>query len=205
MFEPAPRLPRELLKNCRVVPDRTEMLEDLPKGGTYAEVGVALGDFSRLMIDTCRPDRFLAIDNYTMHEHPHAWGGEVGRRFGKLDHETFFRQRFAPEIAAGRVTIHAGDSVQVLAGLPDRSLDLCYLDADHRYPAVSAELQVVKHKMAPGGIIVLNDYVGFDPYVQHAYGVPRAAHEFMLAEGWEAILMALEPRLFFDLAIRKLG
>jgi hypothetical protein len=46
----APQLSEDHLRNCIVLPDRTTILERLPKGGVVAEVGTDQGDFARQIL-----------------------------------------------------------------------------------------------------------------------------------------------------------
>jgi FkbM family methyltransferase len=197
-------LPPELLRNCRMLPDRTDVLRYLPKNITFVEVGVALGDFTARVLETCTVSHFIAIDVFTIHNYPGTWDGRVGRELGDLDHRTFYERRFAETIEAGRMTVLEGDSAAMLETLPDHSVDVCYIDADHAYEAVARDLSIVRRKMIPGGLIILNDYTMFDQFRLIPYGVVRAAHEFMIEGQWEMIFFALHPDMFCDITIRQL-
>src|SRR5262249_42591244 len=115
----APALTPELVQNCRTVSDRADILCHLPKGGVFAEIGVALGDFSAKVLETSSPKHFIAVDIFTLHHYPEAWGGDVGRRLDGLDHLTYYRHRFDKEIKAGRMTVLQGASHAKLDELPD--------------------------------------------------------------------------------------
>lgn len=197
-------LPMELLRNCRVLPDRTDVLRYLPKDIVFVEIGVALGDFTARVLETCAIRHFVAIDIFTLHEYPDTWGGRVGRELGDLDHRSFYERRFASAIEAGQMTVLEGNSHARLEELPDQSVDVFYVDADHAYEAVKAELAVIRRKITPGGIIILNDYTMFDQFRMVPYGVIQAAHEFMIEERWEMIFLALHRDMFCDIAIRTL-
>lgn len=100
--------------------------------------------------------------------------------------------------------VRAGDSALVLRGFPDAHFDFIYVDGDHSYAGVRRDLAVANRKIKPGGHIVLNDYTMADPIWNAPYGVIRATNEFCLREGWEIIFFALEPRMFCDVALRRL-
>src|SRR5579883_3326269 len=157
-FRFAPTLKRHLLANARVVRNREEILPLLPKGGVVCEVGVALGDFSREMIRECQPSRFIAIDLFNLHDHPDMWLGRVGSGLGGLTHLEYYRRQFAAEVDSGLVQLLAGNSTDMLATLTDGSVDVFYVDANHSYEAVRAELDLIRVKIASGGWIILNDY-----------------------------------------------
>ena len=196
-----PALPADLLRNARVLASRNDILPHLPKHASICEVGVAYGDFSQEMLEVCRPERFLAIDLFNLEQHPSMWGYERLQGGGHLD---FYRRRFTERIQAGQVEVLQGDSAEVLATLPDASVDVFYIDAWHTYEAVSAELAIVRDKIRPDGWIVLNDYLIFDVAGGLMYGVVPAVNEFMLRERWEMLFFALQPLMYCDVALRRL-
>ena len=195
-------LPPHLLARARVLPGRLSVLPLLPKRGVVVEVGVALGDFSEHLIRECDASQFIAIGNFQLHTLPLFWGHPRSHWFGELTHGEHYRQRFDAMIRAGRVSVIEQDSAVALEGLADGSVDILYLDADHRYEWVARELSVIKRKMRPDGTLILNDYVLYDS--TGPYGVVPAANEFMIAENWEMIYFALEPSMYCDVVLRKL-
>ena len=199
-----PRLPARLLRNARILPDRTAILPLLPKHTRIVEVGVGFGDFSRQIIDVCQPAHFTAIDLFDLHTLDELWGRSTAEVFDGETHEAAYRKRFAPEIAAGLMDVVAADSADALAALPDSSVDMCYLDANHWYEAVRRELSVVRTKMREDGWLVLNDYTpcatGFST---EPYGVIQACHEFMLEHDWEMTYLALAWVMYCDVVIKK--
>jgi predicted O-methyltransferase YrrM len=203
-IEPAPPLPAHLLANAKVLAHRADILPMLPKGGIVAEIGVALGDFSALLLQACQPSQFAAIDIFRLHEQPTLWGRRTAEIFGGGTHRASYEQRFAAEISAGQMQVMEGDSLDGIAQLADESVSVLYLDADHRYASVAAELAAASPKMRPDGWIVLNDYIMNDIANSFApYGVVQATHEFMLREGWEMMYLALHPYMYCDVALRR--
>lgn len=71
----------------------------------------------------------------------------------------------------GKVRILQGDSVAMAAEVKDGSLDFVYLDANHAYEAVLADLKAWLPKIKKGGIMAGHDY-------NHLYGVEKAVNEF---------------------------
>ena len=185
-----------------MVPDRLSVLPLLPKGGLVVEVGVGLGDFSEHLIRECDARHFIAIDTFQLHDLPEFWGHPPCHWFGERTHGEFYRLRFAAMIEAGRVSVIERDSTVALQALADRSVDILYLDADHRYDWVARELAVIKRKMKPGGTLILNDYIMAD--AGGPYGVVQAANEFMIAENWEMLYFALEPNMYCGAVLRKI-
>jgi len=202
---PAPVLPPHLLAKARILPKRTDILPLLPKGGVFVEIGVALGDYSETIQRICRPDLFIGIDIFTLHETKMLWGRPTVEALTGKTHEAFYRDRFQTAIEAGKMRVMAGDSAESLLQLADASIDIAYLDADHGYDFIRTQLALLKLKVKPAGWIILNDYTmgnvtgnGFK-----RFGVIQAAHEFMIAENWEMGYLALHPSMYCDIALRR--
>jgi hypothetical protein len=58
-------------------------------------------------------------------------------------------------------TILDGDSVEMAEQIPDKSLDICFIDADHRYEAVKKDIAAYLPKVKPEGILCGHDCENF--------------------------------------------
>jgi len=197
------RIPAELLRNARVLSNREEILPLLPKRKVFVEIGVALGDFSELILRECDVEKFVAIDLFVLHNAKKMWGGRVQEVLQGQNHEDFYRQRFEQHVSDGRMEIIKGDSIDALQKIPDQGADIFYVDANHSYDAVKSELSIIKKKITPSGWIILNDYTMVDWLTGEQYGVIQATNEFMIDEKWEMIYFALHNGMFCDVALRK--
>lgn len=56
------------------------------------------------------------------------------------------------------MTIHKKDSHNGIQEIPDNSLDLCFIDADHRYDNVYKDIELSIPKMKKGGILCGHDH-----------------------------------------------
>ncbi len=189
-----------------MLPDRYALLPHLPRGRVFVEVGVATGDFSAEILRVCQPSRFVAIDDFRFHTWAMDWAGRpVAELFAGRTHLEYYRERFGPEIAAGRMLVMHDDSARALENLGDGTVDVVYLDADHAYESVRRELSIVARKIRQGGVIVMNDYTMVDvvaPAMQ-PYGVIQATNEFMIEHGWEMTHLALQSCMYCDVALRR--
>ncbi len=200
----AQRIPQHLLDHASLLSDRTSMLPLLPRGAVFAEVGVGLGDFSRAILSVCEPALFLAIDRFDLHELPELWGQPTARLFGGRSHGEAYRARFADEVASGRLRVLAGDSHDRLEELRDGSVDVMYIDADHREEAVRRDLTAARPKLRDGGWIILNDYLMVAALGDAIpYGVVNATNAFMIEHQWGVRYFALQTRMFCDVALRQ--
>lgn len=70
------------------------------------------------------------------------------------------------------VIILKGFSYKMAERIPDGSLGLAYIDADHSYDGVKSDINVFLPKLVQGGIIAFHDYANL------GYGVGMAVIEF---------------------------
>jgi len=155
---------------------RRQMLQRLPKGGLCAEVGVWRGDFTRMILNQLNPDKLILIDPWeNFKDRTAAFDGKTK----DAEFEGIYQSvcaKYATEIVAGQVEIKRGLSVSVFETMKDERFSFVYLDGDHSYEGVKADLAAVFPLMKSGGIIMLDDY--------HRRGwwgdsVIRAANEFL--------------------------
>lgn len=157
---------------------REVFLGRLPTGGTAIEIGVWHGDFSVMLLDRIKPDKLYLIDpwaNVTDASHSEAFVGrteddKMERIFAKV------QARFAAEIAAGQVEVIRDWSVPALDRFEPGSIDFAYVDGDHSYDGVRADLAALWPKMRVGGVMA------FDDYHRRGWwgdGVIRAINEFL--------------------------
>jgi len=144
--------------NLRVLTSREKLLDLLPKHAVAAEVGVARGGFSQQILARCEPQRLHLID---------AWASSGGE-YGPADYQ-HVTEKFQAHTDSGQVVIHRGWSWDMLAQLPDASLDWVYLDAGHRYDMVSRDLRATRPKMKPVGLICGHDYVKWSSIARNCY------------------------------------
>jgi len=197
----APRLPPELLQNCRVLPSRYDLLAFIPKHKVIAEVGVAFGDFSENLLRSCEPSVFLAIDTFILHTLAELWGKSPKETFGDRTHLQYYLSRFAELIEQNKLQVLEGDSSARIDMLEDNSVDIFYVDGDHSYEGVQRDLTAITRKIAHGGLIIMNDYIMHDQH--NPYGVVQATNEFMIRENWEMLFFCLEPFMFCDVVLAK--
>lgn len=157
---------------------RDHVLSLFPEHAEGAEVGVWKGDFSERILSIAKPRRLHLIDPFeTRHEptYDKAWyGAQSAEDMAAI--RSGVENRFSEDISTGRVILHAERSEDALAKLPDGSLDFIYIDGDHTYEAVAADLAQSFRVCRDGGLICLDDYV-LGRWWQD--GVVRAANSFL--------------------------
>lgn len=158
----------------------------VPDDGMIAEVGVALGDFSRQILDTMQPARLILIDCWSPcpKSHP-GQKSPKDKRSREEQRERYFHvcRRFLHD---PRVFIIKAKSFPVAQHvLADNSFDLIYLDSNHFYPHVRKELPLYWSKVKPGGWFAGDDYVN-----NEWSGVKRAVDEFLRNRGLKLAMLS---------------
>jgi hypothetical protein len=193
-----PALSREHLRDARLFATRDDMVAELgPKGGVIAEIGVAIGGFSRVMLDALRPEKFVAFDLFELHNLESLWGHPTAEVFrGKL-HRAYYESRFPTAI------IEEGLSHTTLDRYPDKFFDMIYIDAAHDYEGVKRDAEISAHKLRSDGLLVFNDYIMADHLNGTPYGVVPVVNEMVVNDGWRVVGFALQRHMFCDIAIRR--
>ncbi|UWR04208.1 class I SAM-dependent methyltransferase [Ruegeria conchae] len=179
---------------------RREMLRTMPHGKLSIEIGVWRGEFSRILLDELKPSKLCLIDPWGVQ--PDADGGAslAGAR-SQNDMDRIYeavKNTYASEIAKGQVSVIRDFSVPALRLFEDQSIGFAYLDGDHSYEGVKADLDAVLPKMIEGGVIMLDDYHRRGWWKD---GVMRAFHEFLGANSAGLRLKAIKGA---QVAVQKL-
>ena len=162
---------------------RRQLVSRLPRGGVGAEIGTWEGDFSAALLKRAKPKRLYLIDPW---EHRSEatyeqafFGDRVPGGQAKMDaiHDGVLR-RFGAEIASGRVRVLRCRSTDPLEGLD--TLDWVYIDGDHTFDAVKADLERFYELLVPGGVVAGDDY-GMAGWWDD--GVTRAVDGFVAERG----------------------
>jgi len=164
---------------------RDILLKLAPPGGVYAEVGVYKGDFSQRTLEVARPSKLHLIDPWRLQtsevDDTSLYG--KGRGVSQDNMDAIYdgvSKRFEGPIKAGVVLLHRATSLEAAATFPEGYFDFIYIDGDHLYDAVKADLHAYFPKVKPGG------YLADDDYKEPGWwgdGVERAADEFAQQPG----------------------
>ena len=148
------------------------------------EIGVWAGDLSAAILRAVRPARLHLLDPWAFapdEAYEQAWyGGTRAGSQAEMD-EVYERvlQRFETEIADGVVVIHRSPSAEAAARFEDGSLDWVYVDGNHLYDYVRADLELFGPKLRPGGLLAGDDYGAAGWWDD---GVRRAVDRFLVTE-----------------------
>jgi hypothetical protein len=158
------------------------------RNGIGAEIGVFRGRFSEVLLKSLTPRRMYFVDPWR----------RLGDTFKAPDEYAWMtcNNTLPTEVALEEAMLRASlypatqstfieDYFPGCAGeIPDR-LDWIYIDSSHRYEATLAELKQADAMLAPGGVILGDDW---DPNpAAPYYAVVRAVNDFVRQSGFEFV------------------
>lgn len=120
-----------------------------------AEIGVFDGDTTKRYIDVIKKNngRLYALDWFLGNI------GAVGDHMYSLNKEKLRLETFKNNLAEylDIITIIKGNSQETIQSLEDNSLDICFIDADHRYSNVYNDIRLSIPKMKVGSLLCGHD------------------------------------------------
>jgi hypothetical protein len=162
--------------------NRVRMLRTMPRGGRCAEIGVWNRAFSQLILEVTAPRELFLIDPWELlaEQDESAW---THKRHKDHAFMKSMREHVTNSYSSlSHVKIRKGFSQDVLATFEDGYFDWVYVDGNHRYEAVRADLRLAFQKVRPGGIIAGDDFFWTREGRMH---VKEAVLDEMRAQGME--------------------
>lgn len=141
-------------KNITVFNTRTDLFKSFYPKQIIAELGVFRGDFSHTILRECKPKELHLIDVFQGITHS---GDKDGKNIIDVDLNKSYVD-LAKKYKNKNVFIHKGDSTTILKSFDDNYFDIIYIDADHSYEGVMADLELSYKKIRRGGVITGHDY-----------------------------------------------
>lgn len=172
------------------VDNRRFLLEMMPKGACCLEIGTWKGDFSAQIIEVTRPAQLHLVDPWKCEEgsvYEEAWYGEK-KSGGQAAMDAIYQgvcERFREEINAGVVHVHREYSDRACSAFEDGFFDWIYIDGNHLYEFVKADLENYFPKVRPGGFISGDDYLEGGWWKG---GVKKAVDEFVASGCCEPVV-----------------
>jgi hypothetical protein len=168
---------------------RSWVCDLLPPGSTGVEIGVWQGDFSALLLERVRPEALHLVDPWKFEQagpYDEAMYGQAGAGDQQAMDAVHDRvcARFAGEIAAGQVIIHRAASAEAASSFRPDELDWVYIDGNHLYEFVHADLTAWGPLVERGGHLICDDY-GVPGWWDD--GVTRAVEEFAARADWDLV------------------
>jgi hypothetical protein len=157
------------------------MLSTLPEQAACAEIGTWRGDFAAVILEHRRPQLLYLVDPWEHRAEGEYEQASYGGRMegGQQALEEMYQSvldRFSSEIDGGQVLVLRRRSTDAAATFADESLDWVYIDGDHSYDGVKADLEAYFRTVKPGGLLAGDDYGLAGSWFED--GVTRAVDEF---------------------------
>ncbi len=200
-----------------VMTERENLVSFLPHGAVGAEVGVAQGDFSEVLLERAQPARLHLIDPWSHLEaadrdaraqldegarSPGSFGPPAYNELGDRQYDAACR-RFAghPEVVIDRQF-----SYKAAREFTDRYFDFVYIDGNHTYEYVLQDLFDFAPKVKDDGLIMGHDFFEDAFASEQRYGVIDAVNRFLRRvndRDYRLICLTYEP--FSSYIIAKSG
>lgn len=122
-----------------------------------AEIGVWRGAYSAAFCQADPALHMLCVDPWE----PHRDWLDTKNTLPEPEARIFIEEAYGharAKLAGLNATIARKFSAEAAAEVPDGSLDFVYIDANHVYDAVTADLEAWVPKVRPGGIVSGHDY-----------------------------------------------
>lgn len=160
--------------------DLWKLLQGIP--GSTAEIGVAEGLFSRDILNWPTDRLHYLVDGWTTIP---GQKGDASQSQAWHD-QNLWNARALVKPFGNRAVFLQGKSVEMADWVPVSSLALLYIDADHSYEGVLADLRAWAPNVVPGGIIALHDYE------MAQYGVKKAVQVYCREKSIKTIYLMAE-------------
>jgi Methyltransferase domain len=170
---------RDQIQAARSRPGRLYALWVAPRGGVCAEIGIWAGGYSERILKLRRPRELHLIDPWLFVPSlpERMYGGAVARDQCYMDN--LMRSVVERFSAHPEVRIHRKTSVEAATEFRKGHFDWIYIDGDHSFESVLADLNAWFPKLKAGGTIICDDYTWMDE--ARTYSVKRAVEAFMHA------------------------
>lgn len=155
---------------------RNRLLSYLPKNGRVAEIGVFRGRFSRKILARARPRHLTLVDAWDLD----VEGGHIPKR-GRFTERQFSRiattlpRYLKLRHPRAKIDVCRSYSAPAAERFRDGEFDWIYIDADHSYQGVMADLKAWAPKVREDGLILGHDFTDQN----ETFGVIRAVADFI--------------------------
>lgn len=132
-----------------------------------AEIGVRQGAFSELLCQTIPGLELLCVDPWRYYQ--------SNPKQPSQDRQDANYRVAQDRLRPFRATLVKATSLEAVDAIPTGTLDFVYIDGNHQYDYVRADLAAWSPRVRGGGVVSGDDY--------DAPGVRQAVHEFVEAHG----------------------
>lgn len=167
------------------LPTRLDLIKTMPPKSVGVEIGVLRGEFTAQIL-TCDVKKVFLVDPW--HQQDPTVYTDYWNNTNYPEHLRFVKDRFAVDIALGRVEVIQGLSEIISASHPEiPELDWVFIDGNHVFQFVLLDLILWSKRLKPTGVILGHDYVK-----SQDFGVIEAVTEFCAHYPWELYCVTQE-------------
>ena len=137
------------------------LIANSPANASFVEVGAWLGKSTSFLLDNKQKNQTVTCVD--------TWKGSANEleTFHKLATQTDIFEIFKENMGAREYTTIQLPSVEAAQQFEDGTLDAVFIDAEHTYEAVKADIAAWYPKVKKGGYLAGHDYApGFDGLIQ---------------------------------------
>lgn len=139
----------------------TEIQQHLGAIKIAVEIGTWRGGFAEVMCRRLKPEQFYAVDPFLLYEE--YTDKPSLSDFANQDNLNQLADKVAPRIAGllgeGNSKLLRMKSQDAVTEFADNSIDVVYVDADHKFDPVLADIKAWYQKVKPGGVLCGDDYI----------------------------------------------
>ena len=158
---------------------RDRLLEYLPAHAVCAEIGVWKGRFSRQIVEQSSPETLYLIDPWAFQPDfsERMYGGRVARNQDDMD--AIYEGVKAMFADRDNVRFSRNYSNDAVAEFEDGYFDWVYIDGNHHYDYVLADLEIYFPKVQKNGFVAGDDYLWAPREAEGDLQVKRAVEGFL--------------------------
>lgn len=183
--------------------NRNEMIKELvPKCGSYVEIGIFTGEFSKILNEILSPSKLVLLDLFSGSGYS---GDQHGNNIITCNLEDTYNNLIEYSKSYPYILPLKGDSSLKLNEFDDNTFDMIYIDGDHSYEGCRRDLEAAFKKIKYGGWIMGHDY---EMNMKKAntvweFGVKKAVDEFCLKYNQTIHAKALDGCVSYAIKIVK--
>jgi hypothetical protein len=170
-----------------------DLLKLMPRNAVVAELGVEAGIYAETIKQVASPRELHLVDVWDDCAEPWPSAEE------QSENHKCILERYASDIAMGRVIVHKGNDLEYVSRFHDGYFDWMYIDTTHQYELTLRELKLADIKVKDDGFICGHDYTDDTHSRRWGFGVIRAVNEFTRNSKWRITYLTSDKPTSFVL------
>jgi hypothetical protein len=178
------------IKNLKIIVNRNDLLNLMPRDAVVIEIGSRSGDFSYQILVITKPQKLYLIEDWSTTD--------------QKQNLSIISRVFDAQIQTDQINLRSGSPLVEIKKIPDGSVDWIYLNPDNTFSGTLDLLEQCQLKVKEGGLIAGNNYSIGEWIDIRRYGVIEAVNTFCKKYGWEMVYLTNESDRFLSYALKKI-